>query len=238
MLLAAVDEEAGGSRLSDKQVRDEVVTLMLAGHDTTAAGLDWLWYNLARYPDVTRRCQDEIDQQIGSRKPVASDVSRLAYVEATIKENLRLYPPAIGVFLRQATSDLEIGGYDVSRGSLVTLSSFVTHRDARWFPDPMSFDPSRFLEPNADRIPPGAYFPFGAGPRTCIGQGFAMTEMTLIAATLLQRCDPRLSSPHSEPQLHVHMSLRPSEPVTVRWTRRLGQSLSRETGSGEDAATH
>ena len=220
MLLAAVDEESGGTRLDDRQVRDEAMTLMLAGHDTTAAGLDWLWYSLARHRDVAGRCREEVDSVIGDREPSSVDVEQLSYLSATIKETLRLYPPAIGVFLRQASSDLTIGDYDVPRGSLITLCSFVTHRDARWFPEPERFDPERFLGQRADDLPAGAYFPFGAGPRVCIGQSFALTEMALVAATMLQRCNIELPPGSAEPALHVTMALRPKQRLTLRWTRR------------------
>ena len=223
MLLAAVDEESGGQRLDDRQVRDEAMTLMLAGHDTTAAGLDWLWYNVASNPEVARRCQAEVDAIVGDREPTAGDVEKLPYLVATIKESLRLYPPAIGVFLRQATADLVIGGYDVpKKKSLITLSSFVTQRDPRWFPNPEQFDPDRFLPPRADEIPHGAYFPFGAGPRVCIGQSFAMTEMALIAATMFQSCTVMTIPGASDPSWDVKMALRPKGKLLLRWTARPG----------------
>jgi len=220
MLLAAVDEESGGTRLNDRQVRDEAMTLMLAGHDTTAAGMDWVWYNMARFPEVARRCQEEIDAVVGDREPLASDVDQLPYLVATIKESLRLYPPAIGIFLRQTTTDLVIGGFDVPKGSLISLSSFVTHRDPRWFADPERFNPERFLHDRADESHNGAYFPFGAGPRVCIGQSFAMTEMVLVAASMLQACDVELVPARAEPTLHVTMALRPKEQLMIRWKRR------------------
>lgn len=220
MLLAAVDDESGGARLDDRQVRDEAMTLMLAGHDTTAAGLDWLWYSLATDPEVARRCREEVDSVVGQREPSASDIEQLPFLSATIKETLRLYPPAVGVFLRQATSDLEIGGFDVPKGSLITLSSFVTQRDSRWFADPERFDPQRFLPERADDIPGGAYFPFGAGPRVCIGQSFALTEMTLVAATMLQKCEVQAVPGAADPGMHVTMALRPKERLTLRWKWR------------------
>jgi cytochrome P450 len=220
ILLTSVDEEGDGGRLDDRQVRDEAMTLMLAGHDTSAAALDWFWYNIARFPDVAARCRAEIDSVLNGRRPAAADVPRLKFVEATIKETLRLYPPAIGIFLRQATTDVRIGGYDVAKGELVTLSSFVTQRDPRWFAEPERFDPERFLPPRAESIVPGAYFPFGAGPRVCIGQSFAMTEMVLVAATIVQLCDVTLAPGASEPQLHVHMALRPKHDLILRWRRR------------------
>lgn len=220
MLLAAVDEEGDGGRLNDRQVRDESMTLMLAGHDTTAAALDWVWYSIAGHPEVAARCQAEIDETLSGRKPTASDVPRLKFIEATIKEAMRLYPPAIAVFLRQAIESTVIGGYDIPKGSLVGLSSFVTQRDPRWFPDPMRFDPERFLSPGLEQIHPGAYFPFGMGPRVCIGQSFAMTEMILIVATILQRCHVSLMNPDQDPGMFVHAALRPRLPVILNITPR------------------
>jgi cytochrome P450 len=216
MLLAAVDVEAGGLRLDDRQVRNEAMTLMLAGHDTSAAGLDWLWYYMARFPDVARRCRDDVDSVVGNRDPVASDVDKLPNLVATIKETLRLYPPAIGVFLRQATRDLVIGGYDVPRRSLIILSTYVTQRDPRWFPEPERFDPERFLAPRAEEIPSGAYFPFGGGPRVCIGQSFAMTEMVLVTAILLQGCKVSVVPGADAPGFDVKMALRPRGKLMLR----------------------
>jgi cytochrome P450 len=220
MLLAAVDEESGGTRMNDRQVRDEAMALMLAGHDTTAAGMDWVWYNIARFPEVARRCQEEIDAVVGDREPLASDIDQLPYLVATIKESLRLYPPAIGIFLRQTTCDLVIGGFDVPKGSLISLSSYVTHRDPRWFTDPERFDPARFLPNRADEIQNGAYFPFGAGPRVCIGQSFAMTEMVLVAASMLQACDVESVPGRADPTMQVTMALRPKEQLLIRWKLR------------------
>jgi cytochrome P450 len=220
MLLATVDEEGDGGRLNDKQVRDEAMTLMLAGHDTTAAALDWVWYSIARFPEVAAKCQAEVDSVLSGNEPTAMDVPKLKYVEATIKEALRMYPPAIGVFLRQATNNTEIGGYQIPRGSLVGLSSFVTHRDPRWFADPETFKPERFLPPAVEQIPAGAYFPFGMGPRVCIGQGFAMTEMILIVASVLQRCEVTLAKPGQDPGMFVFMALRPKEALPLKITYR------------------
>jgi cytochrome P450 len=220
MLLDAQDPEMGGSRLSDRQVRDEAMTLMLAGHDTTAAAFDWLWHCLAKHPTVAQKCFSEISAAVGDREPMFDDIALLPYLVATIKETLRLYPPAFAVFLRQTTTDLEIGGYLVPKGSLITTSSFVIQRDPRWFPEPERFDPERFLGQKAESIPPQAYFPFGAGPRACIGQSFAMTELTLVAATLLQRTKVSVIEGHAEPQMHVTMALRPKERLTLRWSLR------------------
>ncbi len=220
MLLAAVDEESGGARLNDTQVRNEAMTLMLTGHDTTAAALDWIWYNIARFPGVARRCVDEIDRVIGPRPPVANDVGELSYLTATIKESLRLYPPVVGVFPRQATENLVIGGYDVPGKGLIALSSFVTQRDARWFSKPERFDPERFLPPRIHEIPDGAYFPFGAGPRVCIGQSFAMMEMALIVATMLQSFEVATIPGADNPTGQVKITLRPKEQLLIRWKFR------------------
>jgi cytochrome P450 len=221
MLLAAVDEEGDGGRLDDRQVRNEMMTLMLAGHDTTAAALDWVWYNLARHPACVAKCHAEIDAIIGDRAATAADVPQLHYIEAVVKESLRLYPPAIGVFLRQPTTDVTIGGYRVPRGSLVSLSSYVTQRDSRWFERADQFEPERFLSPQCDELPTYAYFPFGAGPRVCIGQSFAMTEMVLVVATILRRLNVQLAPGQGLAELQVHASLRPRGGVRLRWTRRI-----------------
>ena len=218
-LLSSVDED-GKSVLTDEQVRNEAVTLMLAGHDTTAAALDWIWYLLAKHPEIADKCRNEIEAVCGRRNPEAADVPKLIYTEAVIKECLRMYPPAIGTFLRQPKEDIKIGGYDVPRGSLIALASVITHRDARWFPDPNRFDPDRFLPPREQSIPAGAYFPFGMGPRICIGQAFAMTEMTLIVATLLPRFTVSLRSGDPEPTSFVHLALRPKAPLHLVWTPR------------------
>lgn len=220
MLLAAVDEEGDGGQLDDRQVRNEIMTLMLAGHDTTAAALDWTWYNLAQHPEVVRQCQAELDAVLGSREATVADVPRLKLIEAVVKESLRMYPPAIGVFLRQTTTAVTIGGYTLPPGALVGLNSYVTQRDPRWFDEPARFKPQRFLPPHHESIPSHAYFPFGAGPRVCIGQAFAMTEMVLIVATLLQRLNVSLAPGQGPVELQVHASLRPRGGVQLRWTRR------------------
>lgn len=218
MLLTAVDDEAG--QLTDEQVRNEVTTLVLAGHDTTASALNWVCWNLARYPDVAKRCRDEIDAVLQGRAPGAADVPQLTYVEAMIKETLRLYPPAISVFLRQATADVTIGDVAIPKGALISVSTFVTQRDGRWFEDPQQFDPERFLPPRLEAIRPGAYFPFGAGPRVCIGQTFAMTEMTLVVALLLQSFFVDVTRGDEHPGMDVKMALRPKRRVLLRWSDR------------------
>jgi len=220
MLLLAVDEEGDGGRFTDEQVRDQSMTLLIAGHDTTAAGLTWLFYCLARQPQIAGLVQQELDAVLGGREPTANDLPRLNYTERVVKETLRLYPPAIGVFMRQALADVEIGGYTVPQGSLVQLFSYVCQRDPRWFPEPETFDPDRFVPERQQTLPPFAYFPFGGGPRVCIGNTFAMMEMTLVAATLLQHLHVELAAGQEEAQPVALMSLRPKGEVRLRWTRR------------------
>jgi cytochrome P450 len=208
-LLLAVDEEGDGSGMTDEQVRNESMTLLLAGHDTTAAGLAWLWYVLARYPDVQARVLDELHNELAGRDPTAADVPRLKYTELVLKETLRMYPPAIGTFGRQAVVDTQIGGYPLRRGALVHPLAYALHHDPRWFPAPSRFDPERFAPGRVEQIPAYAYFPFGAGPRICVGNTFASTEMLLILATVLPRFQLSLAPGQGEPELSVMLSLRP-----------------------------
>jgi cytochrome P450 len=164
---------------------------------------------MGRHPEIQRRVQEELDVTLQTRTPTLADVSKLAYLTCVLKETLRLYPPAVGVFAREAREDLELAGYHVPEGSIVYAFSYVTHRDGRWFPEPERFDPLRFLAEREKQIPPFAYFPFGAGPRACIGAQFAMTEMTLIAACLLQRFDFSLAPDQGVPGFSTLLSLRP-----------------------------
>jgi cytochrome P450 len=209
MLLHAVDSEDSKTRMTDEQARDEAMVLFLAGHDTTAAALTWFWYIMGKHPEIQKRAYDEVERVLQKNRPAFTDVPNLSFLTSTIKETLRLYPPAIGVFAREAKERLELGGYDVPEGSIVYAFSYVTHRDERWFPHPERFDPERFLGEKEKKIPPFAYFPFGAGPRACIGAQFALTEMTLVTACLLQRFEFFLRPGDREPELLTHLSLRP-----------------------------
>jgi cytochrome P450 len=220
MLLLAVDEEGDGGRFTDEQARDQSMTLLIAGHDTTAAGLTWLFYCLARHPRIATLVHQELDAVLGGREPNANDLPQLRYTERVVKETLRLYPPAIAVFMRQALADVEIAGYALSRNSLVQMFPYICQHDARWFPEPETFDPDRFLPERQQALPPFAYFPFGGGPRVCIGNTFAMMEMTLVAATLLQHLNLELAAGQEDAQPVALMSLRPKGEVTIRWSRR------------------
>jgi cytochrome P450 len=220
MLLLAVDHEGGSGGMTDEQARDECMTLFLAGHDTSAAGLTWTFYNLAKHPAVAKRLQDEVDTVLGGRTPGYDDLPDLPFTEMVVKEAVRLYPPAIGVFLREALEEVVIGGYPLRKGDLIQVISYVIHRDPRWFPDPLRFDPERFSPDRVEEIPQFAYFPFGGGPRVCIGSHFAMMEMRLVAAMLLQRFDVRLADHQGEVQLLPQMSLRPRGGLRLTFSRR------------------
>ena len=185
-LLEAQDER--GSRMTDGQLRDEIMTLFLAGHDTTANALSWTWYLLAQNPGKDEALFAELGAVLGSRAPTAADLPRLRYTEMVIKESMRLYPPAWGVG-RRAIRDFELDGYRIPAGTNFFLLQWVTQRDARFFPEPERFEPERWRDDpiRSGRLPRFAYFPFGGGPRVCVGAGFAMMEATLLLATIAHR---------------------------------------------------
>lgn len=222
-LLAATDEESG-ARMSDRQLRDELMTLFLAGHETTANALTWTWYLLARHPDVDARLAAELDQTLQGRAPTAADLPHLPYTEMVIREAMRLYPPAPGV-AREPIEDVTIGGYEVPKGSLVSIITYAIHRDPRFFEDPEHFDPERFAPGWMDRMPRYAYLPFGGGPRVCIGNGFALTEARLILATLAQHYRFELAT--EEPVVPIQLvTLRPKHGLRMRV--RLRQARDRQ----------
>ena len=184
LLLAARDVD--GRAMTETQVRDELVTFMLAGHETTANGLAWLWYLLSQNPAARSRLHAEVDAVVGSRPPTGHDAESLPWTTACFQEALRLYPPA-WILEREAIADDEVGGHRIPAGATVNLPVYSVHRDERWWPDPLRFDPERFLGDGDRSRPRGAYLPFGAGRRVCIGQPFALLEATLITATVAQR---------------------------------------------------
>ena len=169
MLLLARDDEGDGGRMSDAQVRDEAMTIFLAGHETTANALAWTWHLLAQHPDVEGRLHQEMDAALDRRPATAADAARLPYARMVLAESMRLYPPAWAVG-RRALEDVEIGGYTIPKGTVVLFSQYLLHRDARFFPDPDRFDPDRWLPDRQKGRPKFAYFPFGGGTRVCIGE--------------------------------------------------------------------
>jgi cytochrome P450 len=184
MLMQARDEDGG--RMSDKQLRDEVMTFLLAGHETTALALSWSWYLLGQNPEARKKLHEELDRVLHGREPTFSDLPNLSYAERVIKESMRLYPPAWSV-ARTVVSDFELRGYRIPAGANVVMSQWIMHRDPRYFSDPEKFDPERWLTEKAQKLPRFAYFPFGGGPRQCIGNTFAMMEATLLLASIAQR---------------------------------------------------
>lgn len=213
MLLDARDADTG-ARMDDRQVRHEALTLMLAGHETTAAALAWAWYLLARHPRVLARMRDEADDVLGGRAPTAEDLPRLPYTRAVLDETLRLYPPAWGQ-PREPVEDDEIGGYRIPAGSIVLVSAWVTQRRPDLWERPDEFVPERFLDAKPGTHPPYAYFPFGAGARQCIGSHFAIMESQVILATLAQRFDVELV-PGQTVEPDATFTLRPRHPIHMR----------------------
>ena len=185
MLMLARDEETGAA-MTDRQLRDEVMTLLLAGHETTAVALSWVLYLLARHPDVARRLEAEIDDVLAGRTVSMEDLPRLTYTSMVIDETMRLYPPAYAI-ARWAQEADEVGGYRVDAQSALTLFPYITHRHPEFWPQPETFDPERFTPARVAERPRFAYVPFGGGPRQCIGNSFALTEAQLILASLVQR---------------------------------------------------
>jgi cytochrome P450 len=209
-LLHAVDEEGDRRGMTDEQLRDEVMTLFLAGHETTANALTWAFYLLAQNPEAESRLHEELDAVLGrGRLPNAEDYAALRYTEMVVSETMRLYPPAWAVG-RLALEDHEVGGFAIPRGSLVLLSQYVMHRDPRFYPDPERFDPERWTPEAKAARPQFSYFPFGGGPRRCIGEGFAWMEAVLILATLARRWRLRLL-PGRAVEAQARITLRPGK---------------------------
>jgi cytochrome P450 len=218
ILLAARDVEGDGTGMSDEQVRDEALTLITAGHETTANGLTWTWHMLAQHPQVEERFHAELAEMLEGRSPGVDDAAALEYTQAVLLESMRLYPPAWGIE-RRAVSDQEIGGYVIPAGAAVLMPTFVTNRDPRIYPDPLRFDPDRFRGAAAAARPDWAYPLFGAGTRKCIGVGFAMLEAVLVLAELGQRFRLRPGRGQEVvPQARV--SLRPRDGLWMRPQRR------------------
>lgn len=195
MLLIAQDTEGDGGRMTDLQLRDEAMTIFLAGHETTANALTWTWYLLSQHPDIEARFHAEIDSALGGRVPNVEDMSRLPYTRMVLAESMRLYPPAWTVG-RRALAPFDVRGYTVPARSIILLCQYLMHRDARWFPDPARFDPDRWTAERQAERPRFAYFPFGGGPRVCIGEQFAWMEGVLLLATIAQRWQLRLVPGH------------------------------------------
>jgi cytochrome P450 len=197
MLLLAQDEEAGGRGMTDEQVRDEAMTIFLAGHETTANGLAWTWYLLSQSPDVEARLHEEVDRVLGGRRPTVADLPSLQFTEQVVTESMRLYPPA-WIIGRRAIGDYALGEFTVPKRSIVIMSPYLVHHDVRFYPDPDKFSPERWTPEFKASLPPFAYLPFGGGARRCIGESFAWMELILVLSSLAQ---------------HWKLSLVPGHPV-------------------------
>ncbi|MBX7218577.1 MAG: cytochrome P450 [Blastocatellia bacterium] len=192
MLLLATDTEGDGSGMTDEQLRDEVLTLFLAGHETTANALTWMWYALSQNPEVAQKFYAEVDEVLGDRPATMADYPNLKYTEMVMAEAMRLFPPAWSIG-RRNIQEYELGGYTIPARSIHLMSQYVTHRDARFFPEPEKFDPERWTPEAKAARPKFSYFPFGGGTRLCIGESFAWMEGVLLLATLAQKWRLRLA---------------------------------------------
>ena len=184
MLMAAMNED--GSRMTAKQLRDETMTLFLAGHETTALALGWTWYLLGENPQAEAKLHQELDTTLHGNPATVADLERLPYLHAVVRESLRLYPPAY-MMARANVTPVAIGEYEIPAGTTILSSQWVTHRDARYFEEPEAFRPERWLDGLEERLAGGTYYPFGDGPRRCIGQGFALLEIALAIAAIAQK---------------------------------------------------
>ncbi len=214
--LRAQDED--GTSMTDRQLRDEVMTMLLAGHETTALALSWAWFLLATHPEEQATLHDELDRVLAGRLPTAADVPQLTFTNRVVRETLRLYPPA-WVLSRRAAENVQIGNYTVPAGSNVIVSPWVTHRDARFFPNPLAFEPDRWTPEFEQSLPKFAYFPFGGGPRVCIGNQFALMEAAILLAAVAQRYEVAIVPGHAvEPMPSI--TLRPAHGVHVSLRQR------------------
>ena len=212
MLLEAGSES--NDELTDKQLRDEVITLLFAGHETTAIALTFTWHLLASHPKQEEMVVAELDDKLDGQSPTMVDVPRLEYTRKVLKESLRLYPPVFGV-LREPVRDDQIGGYQIPAGATVAMNQIAVHHDPQFFDDPKAFTPERWTDSFEESLPQFAYFPFSGGPRRCIGERFAMLEATLVVATIVQNYHLELLS---EPNLTLKPSVttRPDKPIRIR----------------------
>lgn len=217
MLLQAQDE-TDGTGMTDQQLRDETMTLFLAGYETTSLALTWAWYLLAQHPEAETQLRQELDEVLGGRAPQVADMPRLRYTEMVAKETMRLYPPAY-IVGREAVSDCEVGGYRVRAGTQLFMPAWVVHRDARFYERPNAFWPERWTTAFVEQLPRYAYFPFGGGPRICIGNSFAMMEIILLLATIAQKFQLRLV-PEQRVELCPAMSLRPRHGIRMILEKR------------------
>ena len=213
-----MDEETG-AKLSTQEVRDEVLTIFVAGHETTASAMTFIWYVLSHYSAWEARLHAELAEVLGGRTPTEADLPKLQVTRRIVEESMRLYPPAPGLSARIAKQADELCGVRIPKGGMIAVSSWVLHRHRALWDNPETFDPDRFLPERSAGRPRFAYLPFGGGPRVCIGQMMAMTEATLILATLAQRFRLRLR-PGYEVKIQQRVTIRPQGGLPMRIERR------------------
>lgn len=217
--LVSARDEGGGARMTQREVRDQVVTIFLAGHETTAVALTWIWYVLSQRPEAEARLHAELDAVLGGRAPQAADLPRLVFTKALVQEVMRLYPPVPNLLARRAARADTIAGVRIPRGAMVAVTPWIVHRHRRLWDDPDRFDPDRFLGDAPAARPWLAYIPFGAGPHICIGAQLALTEIVLALARLAQHYRPRLADGQSV-ELQHRVTLRPVGGLKMRLVRR------------------
>ncbi len=220
LLLAVVDEEGDGQGMPQPLVRDEAVTAMVAGNHSTSATLSWIWCLLMNHDAIYQRVVGEVREVVGGGRPTLSDMERLPYTGQVIQESLRLFPSAWVLFCREALHETQLGGYRIEKGGYLFIYPWVTHRDARFFPEPLKFDPERFSPERIDDIPKNAYIPFGLGPHACIGSRLAITQITMILATILSRCSVRPDGQAPSLEISRDMAIRPRHGCRVILEKR------------------
>jgi cytochrome P450 len=218
LLSLLIRAQEGGEGMTDQQVRDEAMTLFLAGHETTSNALTWTWYVLSQHPDVERKLHAELDEVLGGVAPTVEDVQRLPYTEMVLTESMRLFPPAWAIG-RRALADHGAGEYVIPARAVVIVSPYLVHRDPRWYEDPEEFVPERWTTEERAKRPRHAYLPFGAGPRMCVGEPFARLEAVLVLATIARRWKLRLVPDHPV-ELQPVVTLRPKHGMVMTVERR------------------
>lgn len=219
MLRLARDPESPEQSLSAQELHDQTMVMFQAGHETTATAMTWWSGLIARHPEVAQRIHAEVDAVLQGEQPTPESLAQMPWLQASLKEALRLYPPAAILFTRRTCRDVSVGPWTVPQGHLIAFTPYVIQRDARWFESPHTFKPERFL-PGAPDVPRGAWMPFGTGPRVCIGQHFAMLEMGLIAAMLMQRFSMTWPENAPWPEGDLGVTLRPAQAIRLRLHQR------------------
>lgn len=225
MLRLARDPEHPDQGLSAQELHDQIMVMFQAGHETTATAMTWWSGLIARHPEVAERVHTEVDAVLQGQTPTPATLQQMPWLQASLKEALRLYPPAAGLFTRRALKDLQVGPWTVRQGQLIAFTPYVIQRDARWFESPDDFKPERFL-PGAPEVPRGAWMPFGTGPRVCIGQHFALLEMGLMAAMLMLRFKLEWPDGVQWPEGDLAVTLRPAQAIRLKLHPRAAITLN------------